>query len=336
MTLIIGTPHWNGICFNSDTRVTNTRTSTYEDNARKMAHIHGGVGMVACGDRTSAIMVRETVRKHLDTFAKSGIQFPQSVDLQNVFQTLLLESLKELRDHPNNNERPIYDVSSSGLFGVNINDQPLTLNSEEATKLIKIIVEGAKINDIYSKNIEQISHCANGQIPNALLKDFKQHTLYRYKVKLYDDSDDDIYEVEKVPFGKIIALGSGSEFDYEAVESKVLSYALFSNGAENVRNGAFHLGMIHHYAEQLVPLDKRFNFRTFGGAVIGGTIETDNKNMGSTNVLLGDITDKTTGLVISSVSEKNNELWVKIANGDELKLEDFPDQITEEEQLSWL
>ncbi len=335
MTLIIGTAHWNGICFNTDTRVTNLRTQTYKDNARKLAHIHGGIGMVASGDRASAVMVRETVRKHLDDFVLSGTKFPPSVDLQSVTRDLLYESLKKLRNHPLNKKRPIYEVKSKGLFGVMINDQPLELNTEEANNLLRIIIEGAKINEIYSQYIEQIVLCANGQIPSIKLASFKQSTLYKYQVKLFDDPSSDIYEVERVPFGKIIALGSGAEFDYESVESKVLSFVLFSEGAESVQNGAFHLGMIHHYAEELVPLNKAFDFQTFGGAVIGGTIETDENNMSSTNVLLGDVGDKATGSVISSVREDNDKLWVTTASGEELELEDFPDSLEVEEQLAW-
>lgn len=335
MTLIIGTAHWNGICLNSDTRVTNTRTHKYNDNAQKMAHIHGGVGMLACGDKASSIIVREVIRNHLNEFAKTNIKFPQQVDLQSVFQSLFKESLKELRNHPLNLKRPIYEVNSSGLIGINIMDQSLALDKEESNNILKIIIEGKKINSFYTKYIEQIGLCANGQIEKAILKDLKQHTLFKYKVKLFDDKDSDIYEVHKVPFGKIVAMGSGSEFNYEAVESKVLSFVLFSEGADDVGNGAFHLGMIHHFAEKSIDVDKRFNFRTFGGAIIACMIQTNKDGNGSTNIFLGDVRDKKTGSVISSVEIMNNDLWVTTQSGEKLKLETFPEKFTYNDKFSW-
>lgn len=335
MTLIIASSHWNGICFNTDTRVTNLTSKCYKDNAQKFAHIHGGIGMIASGDRLSAIIVREVVRKHLDKFSQTNIKFPPTVDLQNVFQSLFIQSLKELREHPLNKQRPIYDVSSTGFFGVNINDQPLTLNQEESNNLIKIIVEGKKINSLYSKYIEKIGLCANGQIPKAILKDHHQNTLFRYRVKLFDNIEEDIYEVKKVPFGKIIVLGSGSEFNYESIESKVLSFVLFDNTSDDIGNGAFHLGMIHHYAEKEVGIDKRFNFKTFGGAIIAGTIETDENGMGSTKIFLGKTGDKKTGSIISEVLEINKELWVITKEGKKVKLEQFPDKLIYSEKLLW-
>jgi len=335
MTLIIGSTHWNGICFNVDTRATNLRTRTYTDNAQKMSHVHGGIGMVACGDRDSAIMVRETIRKHLDEFALTGQSFGPEVDLQDVYYDLFKESLKKLREHPFNNQRPIYDVSSSGLIGVNITDQPLRLNKEECENIVRILVEGGRINEIYSRNISNISQCASGALEYAEINEFSQNTLYRYKVKLFDDESADIYEVERVPFGKIIALGSGSNFNYDAVQSKVLSYMLFSEHGDDSEVASFHLGMIHYHAEQEVPVDSRFNFRTFGGAIVPGVIVTDDHGMGYTKILLGDNRSQLTGELISSVKEKSDGLWVITKDGNEVKLEEFPDQIGSGDSLLW-
>ncbi len=335
MTLIIGSPHWKGICFNTDTRVTNSAKKTYEDNAQKMAHIHGGIGMVASEDKASAIMVRESIRRHLDNFEKTKVQFSPNIDLQIIYKDLFEGALKELRNHPYNDKRPIYEVKSKGLIGVNIPDQPLRLNQEECNNLIRVIVEGGKINEIYSKYISEISMCSNGQKKLAELDGFSQQTLYKYEVKLFDDENFDIYKITKVPFGTIVAFGSGSDFNYSEIATKILSYMLFSESGDSAEDGAFHLGMVHHYAEQEIDVDNSFNFRTFGGAIVAGTIETDENGIGNTKILLGNLIDKKTNRVISSTREKNNKLWVTTKEGNEVELEPFPDKLNFPGNRTW-
>lgn len=335
MTLIVGTSHWNGICINSDTRATNRRSGKFIDNVQKIAHIHGGIGMVASGDKSSAIMVRETIRQRLNEFADTNIKFPQRVDLQKVIQKLLLSSLKKLRKHPFKVKNPSYKIFSKGLIGVNVNDQPLTLNQEESRNLIKIIIEGKKINWIYQKNIDQISKCANGHISKAVLKDFHQNSLYSYKVNINDKPINDIYEVKKVPFGKILAFGSGSDFDYKAIESKTLSYVLFSSDADDIWNASFHLGIIHEAAESKVGINKHFKIKTFGGAVVAGAISTDASGMGSTKILMGEFGLTKTREIISKVFKKNGKLWITTRSGVSHKLEPFPDKLDKKIYYLW-
>lgn len=339
MTLIVGTTHWNGICLNSDTRVTNRLTGEYSDNAQKIAHIHGGFGMVASDDRQSAILVRESIRKRLDDFADANIKFDHSVDMTGVTEMLLLSALKETRQHSLHESRPIYKTSSTGLIGVSTPDQRLKLSPAECTNLLSIIFEGSEgmnlDNRFYKKYMIDVANCANGSIPFVKFDEYPCNVLYQYKLKLFDDKDADVYEINRVPFGEIVAMGSGSNFDYSSKRDRALFFVLFGGNFDDVEAGALHLSMIHEYAEELAPKNKVFDIKTFGGAIVPGIIRSHANGNSETGIIECDLGSKIENRVVSKTYHKGKDLWVTTRAGDEIKLEPFPDSVDVGDGMYW-
>jgi hypothetical protein len=339
MTLIVGTTHWNGICLNSDTRATDRNTGKYSDNAQKLSHIHGGIGMVASRDRQSAILLRETIRKRLDEFEKTNIQFDHSVDLSNVMETLLTEALKQTRQHELHKTRPIFETDSFGLIGTTIPDQKLRLNSIECKNLVSIIKNGSQgepINQRFEqKYMTQIESCAEGKRNSVEFDEFPQSILFKYDLKLFDDESLDIYSLDKVPFGEIEAMGSGSGFDYSSTRDRVLFFVLFNGDFKDVGLGSLHLSMIHELAEKLAPPDKIFNIKTFGGAIIPGFIHTLPDGNGNTVIEECDLGSKTENRIVSKTFHKGKDLWVITRDGKEVKLEPFPDKVDITPGMYW-
>jgi len=339
MTLIVGTTHWNGICLNSDTRVTNKSTGTYHDNAQKLAHIHGGFGMVASGDRQSAILVRETIRKRLDDFENTGIKFDHSIDLTGVTEMLLTSALKETRGHSIHKTRPIYDTASKGLIGTCIPDQRLRLNQEECNNVMSIIVNGCQGLELdqgfYKKYILKVAACMSGELPFVEFDEYPQSNLYKYDLKLFDDELADRYDLQRVPFGEIVAMGSGSEFDYSSERDRVLFFTLFNGKFGDVGLGSLHLSMIHEMAEGLAPKHKIFDIKTFGGAIVPGLISTLPNGAGVTHIIECDLGSKIEGRVVSKTYHRGNELWVQTRSGEDLELERFPDSVDVIRGMYW-
>lgn len=340
MTLIVGTPHWNGVCLNSDTRVTNPKTGVYTDDAQKFAHIHGGIGMVASGDRQSAIIVRETLRDTLEEYKRSGKRFDHSVDLSGVMRDLLVTGLKNTRNHKLHQSRSIYETYSKGLIGVTISDQHLRLNREESNNLLSIILNGSHgyliEESFYKKYMMQIVACSSGSIPCVEFDEYPHNVLYKYELKLFDDESDDICKVDKVTFGEIAAFGSGSEFDYSGKRDRVLFFVLFNGRFKDVGLGSLHLSMIHEYAEQMAPTNKMFNIKTFGGAIIPGIITTPDADTNSlTAIITGELGSKIENRVISTVYEKAKQLRVVTRSGEHLKLVPFPDKLDSGDGMYW-
>lgn len=320
MTLIVGTPHWKGVCLNADTRVTNKNSKSYKDDVIKISHIHGGIGTASSGNALGAIAINESIRKSLDDYQQSGQRFDKSVDLIPIIQKILIDGLKMTRNHQSiENPLKIYDVKNAGLIGVNIPDQKLILNTEECNNLIEILVSGSTLNSIYSKNIEAIGRCANGYCKEITLEDFNYNLLFRYYVKLFDDESSDIYELEKVPFGKIVALGTGSEFEYIRESPRILSFVLFSHEGEDIYNASLHLTAMQEQAEINVKMDPDYNFKTFGGGIVPAVITSDDKN-GRTEVVISELINKKDNKLASETFIKNNDLWIRTREGKEYKL----------------
>lgn len=339
MTLIVGTPHWNGICLNSDTRVTNKKTGAYLDNAQKLSHVHGGIGMVSSGDRQSAILLRETLRKRLDEFAKTRIKFDRSIDLSGVIEMLLISGLKLTRKHESHRIRAIYETESRGLIGVTIPDQRLRLDQGECKNLLSIIIEGSQGLQLdpvfYKKYFIKIATCSSGGILFVEFDEYPLSKLYKYQLKLYDDESQDIYNLEKVPFGEIVAMGSGSEFDYSSKRDRVLFFTLFNGDFKDVGLGSLHLSMIHEFAEMIAPAHKTFNIKTFGGAVVPGIINTLPNGYGNTGIIECDLGSKIENRVISKTYHRGTDLWVTTRSGENVKLDPFPDALDVEPGMFW-
>lgn len=340
MTLIVGTPHWNGICLNSDTRVTNSANGKYKDNAQKIAHIHGGIGMVASKDRLSAILLRETIRRRLDSFIATNQKFDSSSDLTVITELLIISAMKDTRNHDLHNHRPIYDTDSEGLIGITIPDQKLRLNNKECENLLSILTNGSQglpVDKLFvNKYIHQFIDCTNGNIQFVEFSEFPCNTLYKYKLKLYDDKSYDIYKLQKVPFGQIEAMGSGSAFDYSSKRDRVLFFVLFSGKYNDVGGGALHLSMIHEFAEQLAPKHKVFNIKTFGGAIVPGVINTLPNGNGNTAIIECRLSSKSKKkATISKTYHIGNDLWVTTRSGDNIKLDPFPDTVDIQGGMFW-
>lgn len=326
MTLIAGSAHWQGICLNSDTRAT-LSDGRYEDNFQKISHIHGGIGMAAAGDCLSAIMFRETLRKNLDEVLHSGkkINDKKMVDFMS---GIIVKSMKDVHNHPYINERPIYEIDTTGLIGINFPFLNLTLNSAEANNLLEILANANQpLNSIYSKIIEKISWCANSPFNNIMFEEFPLSILFTYKLKLFYDAAACIYDLKRVPFGKIIAIGSGSSFDYVNKVPRILSWMLFAPGSENIENATFHLSALLEYAEQEVPENKKFGFKTFGGSIIAAVIRNHKNGNSSTDIMLGDFGSKIKNKIISKVYEKDGKLWIETREGKNFELKTFPDKL---------
>lgn len=323
MTMIVGTTHWKGICLNADTRVTK-KGGTYEDNAQKITHINGGIGMAAAGDCSSAIMVKETLINNLEKIKLSGVKVKDE-DMVDFMQDTIKLTLKDVRNHQAVQRRPIYDVSSVGLIGCNFPFLPLTLDYYEANNLIEVLVNTSTLNTIYSRYIKKIAWCANSKFNLIRIDEFHQSILFKYKLKLFDDEEACIYDVERVPFGKIVALGSGAKFDYLSKSPRALSWVLFSPEAENIEDASLHLTSMLAYADNEIGEDPRYGFKTFGGGVIAGVIRSHENGMGSTDIILGDLGSKADRKIVSRTYKKAGKLWVETKEGKNLELIPFPD-----------
>ncbi len=323
MTLIVGTTHWKGICLNADTRATRSN-GTYIDNAQKIAHVKGGIGMAAAGDCLSAIIVQDTLIKRLDKIIGDGTKVKDS-DMSSFMQHTILETLHEVKDHPLAQTRPIYEIKSKGMIGISLPFLPLVIRHDEAEKLLGILVNGSKLNSIYSRNIEQIAWCANSKFNMIRIKEFPMSVLYTYHIKLYDDPDDCLYEVNPVPFGTMVAYGSGSNFDYPKKAPRILSWVLFSPEAEDIDYATLHLAQTLFYAEKEVPADAKYGFKTFGGGLIAGVVRTHPNGNGSTDIVLGDMGSKELGKIVLRTYEKNGKLWVETKEGKQMELVPFPE-----------
>jgi len=293
--------------------------------------------MVSAGDRYSAIVFRETLRKTLDEFAQSGIKYPLSVDLTDVMKNLITDAMKNTRSHEIHLRRPIYDTSSIGLIGVSIADQKLKLDPEECTNVMSSIVNGAQgkpIDEFFFKKLPLILACANKEVPYIEFDEYHQCVLFQYKLKLFDDADDDIYELTRIPFGRIVALGSGSKFDYIAHQDRTLFFALFQSGVD-ADVGALHLSSILELAEHEILQSTGFNFKTFGGAVVPASIITHPNGNGETRIILCDLGSKLDNRVVSRTYNKNGNIWVETRSGKNLELQPFPDKLSIKDDMSW-
>ncbi|OQY67097.1 hypothetical protein B6D29_02285 [Microgenomates bacterium UTCPR1] len=325
MTLIIGTTHWKGICLSADTRAT-LSNGTYQDNFQKIAHIQGGIGMAAAGDAISAIMFRETLQNNLNDLKNSGKKFPDN-KISQVIVDIIKKSLIDVKKHSYIKERPIYEVNTVGLIGINLPFAKLNINYEEANLLLESLANANKpLNSIYGKIIEKLAWCANSKYNHFVINEFHQSLLFTYKLKLFDDEDACIYELTRVPFGKIVALGSGSSFNYPSKSPRILSWVLFTQEAEDIEYAALHLTSLVEYAELEVPNNDKFGFKTFGGSILAAVIRTNN-NIGSTDVVLGDLGSKVENRIISRVYEKSGKLWIETRQGKNLPLLTFPNNI---------
>lgn len=323
MTLIVGTTHWKGVCLNADTRATRSN-GTYVDNAQKIAHVKGGIGMAAAGDCLSAIMVRDTLIKRLDKILGDGTKVKDE-DMIAFMRQTILETLQEVRDHHLVKSRPIYDIKSTGLIGISLPFLPLVVTHHEAKLLLEILVSGSRLNSIYSRHIEQIAWCANSKFNVIRIKEFPMSVLYTYTIKLYDDPGDCVYEVNPVPFGTLVAYGSGARFDYPAKAPRILSWVLFSPEAEDIDYATLHLAQTLFYANKEVPADLKYGFKTFGGGLIAGVVRSHPNGYGSTDIVLGDMGSKELGKIILRTYEKNGKLWVETKEGKHVELIPFPE-----------
>lgn len=323
MTLIVGTTHWKGICLNADTRATRSN-GTYVDNAQKIAHVKGGIGMAAAGDCQSAVMVRDTLIKRLDKILGDGTKVNDE-DMISFMRQTILETLQEVKDHPLAGSKPIYDIKSKGLIGVSLPFLPLILTHDEAENLVGILLSGSKLNSIYSRHIEQIAACANNEFRTIRIEEFPLSVLYTYTIKLYDDPSDCVYEVNTVPFGKMVAYGSGANFDYPTKTPRILSWVLFSPEAEDIDYATLHLAQTLFYADKEIPVDARYGFKTFGGGLIAGIIRSRPNGYSSTDIVLGDMGSKESGKIVLRTYEKSGKLWVETKEGKHLELVPFPE-----------
>ena len=324
MTLIVGTLHWKGICLNADTRATNVQTGKYTDDILKIAHVHGGIGMAASGNAHTAIAFRETLRKKLDANIKSGRRLKNNESRISHVLNIIQESLVETPSHQELQNIPIENIYSKGLIGVNMPQEKMVINSKEANNLMEILVNSSVLNSIYSRTIEKISWCANSKFNAVELSEFEKNVLLKYEL----DKINNTYTVQEVPFGEVVAFGSGSEFDYKKISPRIMSWVLFSPEGENIENASQHLTSMQAYADAEVDVNPKLGFKTFGGGIIAGAVRNIKQNgidMGETGIVLGEYGLKKENRIVSKTYQKGKDLWIETYDGENMPLKPFPE-----------
>lgn len=331
MTLIVATQHWKGICISSDTRATRqtpTGDFTYEDNALKVAIIKGGLGMGAAGNKAANVIFKALLNKVFNEQMSNPTEKIKSEIFTNpvgLVEDAIETALLAVKDHPDSQKIPRGDesITIKGVLGGYIPGDPLILNKAEVESLFEIIINSPSLNSIYSDYLESISACLNGARSFVQFDRFNQTFLFTYSLTFNKDGIIE-KEITRVPFGKIVAFGSGSHFAYETFSPRILGWVLFAGGSEDIQNSAIHLTQVHSYADNEVEEDNSFNFRTFGGGIVPVAIMERDNGTTDAKVVLVELLSKPDRKLISETLEKDGTLWIKTEKGIE-KLVSFPD-----------
>lgn len=323
MTLIVGTPHWNGACFTSDTRETRTTITgdvTYEDDALKFTLLAGGIGMAAAGNKGLNVIFRSIVTKILYEDAKKT-KYKSTDNPIAFFGSLTMKALKSTPKHPDAKKYLIPNDKTriSGLIGGAVLWLPLRIWQDEAKNLIDIILEAPTLNSVYTKHHQEILKCAAGEIPHKDFLEFPYSFVLMYNLVLDKDGQPIIWSIVRVPFGKIAAFGSGSKFPLFKHIPRVLGWLLFNQEADDIELAAMQLSQIHGYADKYIGPKFGFSFKDFGGGIIPGIATS--KGVG---VVQGEIRSKPDRALIADVYSQQGKLWVKTSKNVPYQLKEFP------------
>jgi hypothetical protein len=312
MTLIVGTAHWNGVCITTDTRVTYPLNKTHRDDVQKLHHVHGGVGVGTAGNVLVSQLFLKSLRNRLEMHGTVGAKlFPGQSSIPT-FKIIIEDALSDLSGDSDIQLIPPEDSVIQGIVGINDSGMKLRLNRDESYKYMMAAANSSSLNTAYVGHIAAVAACERGEIPYAEFAEFNHNFLMTYEYH----PDSGVAVVETVPFGTIVALGSGSNFEYSTYSPKILGQVLFDTPVDDIDSATLHLAQMYYHAEQLVPEDSQYGFRTFGGAILPGVVTTNmTDNMSMTRIVLGDLTDRKTMKIISGTHEKNGELLVNSGDG---------------------
>lgn len=334
MTLIAGCRTWNGVCLATDTRVTHKPIkgkAFYRDDCQKCETVTGGLALAVAGDCQTAALFKEILRKNFVQAYKGFATRIQNGEKLNedpvtVLKEVIRESLIEVSNLKAVYSRPAKDTAISGLIGT-IDLIPLKLSSQECLNIVSALKFAPTANKVFFKNSQAIFKCANGDMESIEISGFNQNALIAFENVLASSVTHAKLEVNEVPFGQVAVFGSGVSDDHEEEQYKTLAHLLLQTPENDLETAAFHLTRTHGWSDQVVGVDKKYGFKTFGGANLAMMLMPDPKdpiNGIELAVLKGKFHRKSDGKVVSDVYENDQgTLCVKGEDGKEYVLQPF-------------
>ena len=311
MTLIVGTVHWKGICFTSDTRATRqtvTGDMTYEDDAQKVSIITGGFGIAASGNALVNSIFKAVLRSKIEEDMLTLKNTVASTDShrQVFIYSVIKNSLVEVSELPR--IKALKEKAGiRGFIGGVDPRLPLTLGPEECKSVVEIFINSPQLNSIYKKYHEEILSCSNGTRTTVVFKELPFGFLYGYSLEIKKKRL--VLNLDRIPFGTLAAFGSGSEFAYESIAPRILGWVLMNQEPEDIHQAVSHLTQIHSYADKEVLATPGFDFKTFGGGIVPAVLH-DREGMASMEIPLAKYFDKEHKL-ITEIFQKDGKLYIK-------------------------
>lgn len=327
MTLIAGTRVWKGVCLATDTRVTykpSSGVAFYKDDCQKCEMVTGGLAISVAGDgKTSSLFFDSLKKNHVKTYQRYVDKRLNGEEIrdepEDVAKAVIRESLREVANMPEVMSRPASETKISGLIGL-VDSIPLRLKQVECQNIMRALEYARNVNAFVGRNLPQIIDCANGSRAYVEFSEFTQNALFTYESVLGSSSTNAVLEVKPVPFGQVAVFGSGVSIDHAVQQFHTLGYILLETDTENVHDAAFHLTRTHGWSDIVVPVDRRYGFKTFGGASLATVLMTDPASPTNVELVLltGDFHRKSDGKIISSVYERaDKKLCAKGEDGKE-------------------
>lgn len=331
MTLIAGTIVWNGICVGADTRATHTNSVngnyTYTDDIQKIDMLPNGLGIAVAGDCDTATIFREIL---ISKFSENTEKGDGHDGPANIIKEIIADALRELAFDGRVTSKEAEKTRIGGLiFGVDLGVS-LRLDQGDCKRVLNIVGTKEVASWVWDKYRDAIIKCANEELPEVVLEEFPQSTLFSFESRLASRALPGILTVERIPLGRIEALGSGRSSDHEEQQKNTLFYSLFTvdpTSPEGIDDSAVHVLRTHGWAERVVPLQEEYGFQTFGGGYLAGAfLETPpNSGMVMFRVTLGEYFRDAarTDLVCAVYPNAADKLCIRTGDGREWVLKKF-------------
>ncbi len=331
MTLIAGAIVWNGICVGADTRATHTdpltNNHTYTDDILKIDMLPVGLGIAVAGNCDTASIFREVFSRKLIENKKTDNSYDGPA---NIVKGIIEESLHELAFDTRVSRKPAEQTGIAGLIiGVD-KGASLRLDQNECSRILEIVNNREINTSVWKKYKKNIEGCAKGEASYIELREYPQSTLFSFESMLGSRTSPGFLKVDRIPFGRVEALGSGKSGDHDIQQKNTLFYCLFGvdpDSPEAIDDSAVHVLRTHGWSERVVPINPKYTFPTFGGGYLAGAfLETPpNSGMVQFRVALGDyFRDATrTDLVCSVYINSSGRLSVRTRKGEEVELKKF-------------
>ncbi len=327
MTLIAGCRTWGGVCFATDTRVTHKPLQAkpfYRDDCQKCETVTGGLALAVAGDCQTASLFKGVLKKNFIQAYKGFVERIQNGEKLSenpitVLKEVTRESLIEVSNLKAVYSRPARDTAISGLIGT-MDLIPLRLTSQECLDIVNAVKFAPNANRLFFKNSQAIYQCANGDVESIEISGLNQNALIAFENVLASSVTHAKLEVNEVPFGQVAVFGSGVSDDHKTEQYKTLAHLLLKTPEDDLQAAAFHLTRTHGWSDQVVEEDKKYGFKTFGGANLAMMLMPDPKdpiNGIQLAVLKGKFHRKSDGKVVSDVYE--NDQGILCVKGEDEK-----------------